>query len=109
MRWKKHVPPRRDEDPRWRRRLWASSLEEVVLTTSERIPEDHRILNALRFLSGLRPSSEATFRFSDIGGRRKPTLVVSCTGPIKEKPPQPDEAAGAQMVTRTGIEPMFSA
>jgi integrase len=99
IRWKKHVPRKRDKDPRWRRGLKAWSLEEVVLlTTDERIPEDHRILNALRFLSGLRPSSEATLRFSDIDTARAPIWAMSVTTAFDSR------SRTEKDQTKTGVE-----
>jgi len=99
VRWKKHTPRKHDKDPRWRRGLRAWSIDDLVLlTTDERIPEDHRLLNALRFLSGLRPSSEATLRFGDIDTCRAPLWALSVTTAFDSR------SRTEKDQTKTGVE-----
>ncbi len=80
LRWKKHLPKKRDKNPRWRKDLRSWTLEAVVaLTTDPRLPCDRRVHYAVRFLTGLRPSSEAALRFSDLDMTREPHGLLSAT------------------------------
>jgi len=72
--WKvgKHIPKIEDKQAGWRRRA-GFSLENVVrLTNDPRIPEDRRVLYALRFLGGPRPGEAANARWRDLDRTTRP-------------------------------------
>ncbi len=57
------LPKKRDADPTWRSQAVFTRAEVEALLSDERVPEDRRVLYAIRFLTGLRPNEEAALRW----------------------------------------------
>jgi hypothetical protein len=55
----RHLPPVEDKKRGWRARAGFSLEQVVTLTTDRRIPDDRRVLYAMRFLGGPRPGEAA--------------------------------------------------
>ncbi len=75
----RHLPPKRDKNPGWRANAYFTLDEVVALTTDPRVPEDRRVLYAVRYLGGLRPGEAANLRWRDLDRTVKPLprLTVS--------------------------------
>ncbi|BDG06996.1 hypothetical protein AMPC_01090 [Anaeromyxobacter paludicola] len=69
----RHLPAKADKEQGWRQRAGFTLDQVVTLTTDRRIPEDRRVLYALRFLGGgLRPGEAANARWRDLDSARGP-------------------------------------
>ncbi len=69
----RHLPAKVDKEQGWRQRAGFTLDQVVTLTTDPRIPEDRRLLYALRFLGGgLRPGEAANARWRDLDRAREP-------------------------------------
>jgi integrase len=75
----RHLPPKRDKNPGWRANAYFRLDEVVALTTDPRVPEDRRVLYAVRYLGGLRPGEAANLRWRDLDRTVEPLprLTVS--------------------------------
>jgi integrase len=97
--WKigKHLPRIEDKYPGWRRQA-GFSLEEVVhLTTDPRIPEDRRVLYALRFLAGPRPGEAASARWRDLDRKTRPLWRLTLSTAWNSQ-------SRSEKMTKTGAE-----
>jgi integrase len=68
----RHLPAIEDKERGWRQYAGFSVDQVVYLTTDPRIPEDRRVLYALRFLGGLRPGEAAGARWRDLDRESSP-------------------------------------
>jgi integrase len=68
----RHLPPIEDKKRGWRSRAGFSLDQVVALTTDHRIPEDRRVLYAMRFLGGPRPGEAANARWRDLDRAKRP-------------------------------------
>jgi len=83
----RHLPPIEDKERGWREHAGFSLEQVVALTTDPRIPEDRRVLYALRFLGGPRPGEAANARWAHLDCTRRPlwrlTLEASFNSPMR--------------------------
>ncbi len=95
----KHLPAKVDKEKGWRARAGFTLEQVVTLTTDERIPEDRRMLYALRFLGGgLRPSSEANARWRDLDRTMRPLWRLTISSAF-------DSTNGVEKdTTKTGVD-----
>jgi integrase len=68
----RHMPPVVDKKRGWRATAGFSLDQVVTLTTDPRIPQDRRVLYAIRFLGGPRPGEVANARWRNIDRTRRP-------------------------------------
>jgi integrase len=93
----RHLPTVEDKECGWRARAGFSLEQVVTFTTDHRIPEDRRVLYALRFLGGPRPGEAANARWRDLNRTKRPlwrlTLESSFNSPMRQ-----------EKTTKTGAE-----
>src|SRR5205823_8723000 len=61
---RKELPPKRDDDPTWRKGAVFSREEVEALISDTRVPEERRVLYALLFLSAPRFRESSALRFA---------------------------------------------
>jgi integrase len=85
----RHMPPIEDKERGWRQHAGFSLEQVVMLTTDIRIPDDRRVLYALRFLGGPRPGEAANARWANLDRTRRPlwrlTLEASFNSPMRRE------------------------
>src|SRR5919206_3803157 len=85
----RHLPPLEDKERGWRARAGFTLDQVVTLTTNPRIPEDRRVLYAMRFLGGPRPGEAANARWRDLDRTKRPlwrlTLQSSFNSPMRRE------------------------
>jgi hypothetical protein len=85
----RHLPPIEDKERGWRSRAGFTLEQVVTLTTDPRIPEDRRVLYAIRFLGGPRPGEAANARWRNLDRARRPlwrlTLESSFNSPMRRE------------------------
>jgi integrase len=93
----RHLPAVEDKERGWRAQAGFSLEQVVTFTTDHRIPEDRRVLYALRFLGGPRPGEAANARWRDLNRTKRPlwrlTLESSFNSPMRQ-----------EKTTKTGAE-----
>ena len=85
----RHLPPIEDKKRGWRAQAGFSLPQVITLTTDRRIPEDRRVLYAMRFLGGPRPGEAANARWQDLNRAKRPlwrlTLEASFNSPMRRE------------------------
>lgn len=83
------MPPVVDKMRGWRPKAGFSLDQVVTLTTDPRVPQDRRVLYAIRFLGGPRPGEVANARWRDLDRTRRPlwrlTLETSFNSPMRRE------------------------
>jgi integrase len=85
----RHLPPIEDKERGWRARAGFTLEQVVTFTIDARIPEDRRVLYAIRFLGGPRPGEAANARWRNLDRTKRPlwrlTLESSFNSPMRRE------------------------
>jgi integrase len=94
----RHLPRKEDKEKGWRQRAGFTLAQAVKLTADPRIPEDRRVLYALRFLGGgLRPGEAANARWRELDRTAEPLWRLSISSAFNTHELQ-------EKATKTGAE-----